>query len=339
MGYRFWRRVKIAPGLTLNLSKSGPSLSVGPRGAKLTVGARGKRATVGIPGTGLFYTTRLDAGHATARQPRPTSPRRSRLDPGFFAKLLMSADEKEFVAGCQALVSGDDEAALGQFKQALHLADAAYLAGFIELKLNRLKEAAADLLLAMDMSDQLGSYLSKYGIDATMTLSITDEIHVDVGADLRGVLLALVEIYQRFQQWHDAIACLERLQRLEPGDPVITLSLVELLLTEAPSDPKTLTRIVELTANVANESAVHTAIMLYKARALRGLSMLDAARETLTAALRRKKGRPAGLLKAVRTERALVYEAQGRHRQARAEWERLYAEAPDDPEIAAHLKG
>jgi len=45
MGFRFFRRMKIAPGLTLNLSKSGPSLSFGPRGAKVTVGRRGVRRT------------------------------------------------------------------------------------------------------------------------------------------------------------------------------------------------------------------------------------------------------------------------------------------------------
>jgi len=44
MAFRFWRRIKIAPGVTLNLSKSGGSLSFGPRGAKFTVGSRGKRA-------------------------------------------------------------------------------------------------------------------------------------------------------------------------------------------------------------------------------------------------------------------------------------------------------
>jgi len=44
MSFRFWRRIKIAPGVTLNLSKSGGSLSLGPRGAKFTVGSRGKRA-------------------------------------------------------------------------------------------------------------------------------------------------------------------------------------------------------------------------------------------------------------------------------------------------------
>ncbi len=67
MSFRFWRRVKIAPGVTLNLSKSGGSLSFGPRGAKFTVGPRGKRATVGIPGTGIFYTTTLPSGRSGGR--------------------------------------------------------------------------------------------------------------------------------------------------------------------------------------------------------------------------------------------------------------------------------
>lgn len=57
MAFRFFRRMKIAPGITLNLSKSGPSVSVGPRSAKLTLGPRGTRTTVGIPGTGAYYTS------------------------------------------------------------------------------------------------------------------------------------------------------------------------------------------------------------------------------------------------------------------------------------------
>jgi hypothetical protein len=58
MGLRFFRRLKLAPGLTLNLSRSGPSLSMGVRGAHVTVGKRGVTRTVGVPGTGLFYTSR-----------------------------------------------------------------------------------------------------------------------------------------------------------------------------------------------------------------------------------------------------------------------------------------
>jgi hypothetical protein len=57
MPIRLFRRVHIAPGLSVNLSKSGASLSIGVRGAHVTFGPRGVRRTVGIPGTGLFYTS------------------------------------------------------------------------------------------------------------------------------------------------------------------------------------------------------------------------------------------------------------------------------------------
>lgn len=55
--FRFYRRMRIFPGLSVNLSKSGPSLTVGMRGAHMTVGSRGVRKTVGIPGTGIYYTS------------------------------------------------------------------------------------------------------------------------------------------------------------------------------------------------------------------------------------------------------------------------------------------
>ena len=59
MPLRFFRRVRIAKGLTLNLSKRGASLSAGRRGARVTFGRRGARATTGVPGTGVSYTSRL----------------------------------------------------------------------------------------------------------------------------------------------------------------------------------------------------------------------------------------------------------------------------------------
>jgi len=58
MSFRFWRRIRLAPGITLNLSKSTASLSLGSRGAKYTIIPRGNRATAGLTGTGLFYTVR-----------------------------------------------------------------------------------------------------------------------------------------------------------------------------------------------------------------------------------------------------------------------------------------
>lgn len=61
--WRVFRRKNVLPGLRVNLSKSGPSLSVGVRGAHVTLGRRGITRTVGIPGTGIFYTSR--SGHHT----------------------------------------------------------------------------------------------------------------------------------------------------------------------------------------------------------------------------------------------------------------------------------
>jgi hypothetical protein len=57
MGYiRVFRRVRLAPGVTLNLAKRGPSVSFGVRRAHVTLGRTGIRRTVGLPGTGVFYT-------------------------------------------------------------------------------------------------------------------------------------------------------------------------------------------------------------------------------------------------------------------------------------------
>lgn len=56
MGLRFNLRLKILPGVSINLGKRGISTSIGPRGAKVTIGSKGVRSTVGIPGTGVSYT-------------------------------------------------------------------------------------------------------------------------------------------------------------------------------------------------------------------------------------------------------------------------------------------
>ena len=170
-----------------------------------------------------------------------------------------------------------------------------------------------------------------------MSLPITDEVSAHVGPDLRGVLLGLVEAWQGQHRWADATACLERLRRLEPDDVVVKLSLAELLLEGLPGDRNVFRKVVRLAEGIENETSVHTALLFYKAKALHGLGLLDAARDTLTAALRRKKDRSGDLLRAIRYERIQVYEDLGQHRRARSELEKLYAEAPDYEDVASRL--
>ena len=113
--------------------------------------------------------------------------------------------------------------------------------------------------------------------------------------------------------------------------------MAELVYEAAPNDKRLARQIVELAGDVKNDSSVHAALMLYKARALRTLGLNTAAREVLTAALRRKRGRSEDLLRALRYERACLYEDLGQHRRARSEFEKLYAEALDYEDVASRL--
>ena len=76
VGLRFYRRVHQCLGLSVNLSRSGPSLSVGVRGAHVTFGRRGVTKTVGIPGTGIFCTSRqgTHTGYHSAKHDAPVKP-------------------------------------------------------------------------------------------------------------------------------------------------------------------------------------------------------------------------------------------------------------------------
>ena len=61
MGLCFRKSITIAPGVRVNLSKSGPSISFGKKGIRETISATGKSTTtLGIPGTGVYYKKSFD---------------------------------------------------------------------------------------------------------------------------------------------------------------------------------------------------------------------------------------------------------------------------------------
>lgn len=76
MAFRFQKRIKIAPGLRLNISKTGVSTSIGTNGATVNLGKDGAQSTVGIPGTGLSYRSKLTSGKTTTAP--AASPAKSR---------------------------------------------------------------------------------------------------------------------------------------------------------------------------------------------------------------------------------------------------------------------
>ena len=61
MAWSFRKRIKLLPGVHINLSKSGVSTSIGPKGAKVTVGPKGTYLHTGIPGTGIYNRQKIGA--------------------------------------------------------------------------------------------------------------------------------------------------------------------------------------------------------------------------------------------------------------------------------------
>lgn len=59
MAWRYRKRIKVAPGIYMNVSKSGISTSVGVRGASVTFGKKGFYFNTGIPGTGFYKRQKI----------------------------------------------------------------------------------------------------------------------------------------------------------------------------------------------------------------------------------------------------------------------------------------
>jgi Protein of unknown function (DUF4236) len=82
VGFRFRRSIRLLPGLRVNLSKSGTSVSLGGHGATVNVSKRGTRATVGLPGTGISYSQNVPVHHearAAESPPEARGPVQSRV--------------------------------------------------------------------------------------------------------------------------------------------------------------------------------------------------------------------------------------------------------------------
>lgn len=103
MGFRLWRRIRVAPGVTLNLSKSGLSTSIGHRGYHVTLGHGHIRNTVGIPGTGMYWTSVAGTGR---RQTRQLSRRPVRRAPPPANRVAATPEENRRAARTALIVLG-----------------------------------------------------------------------------------------------------------------------------------------------------------------------------------------------------------------------------------------
>jgi len=69
MSINYRKRIKVAPGVYMNISKSGVSTTIGVRGASVNFGKNGTYLNTGIPGTG-FYSREKIAGASIETSPQ-----------------------------------------------------------------------------------------------------------------------------------------------------------------------------------------------------------------------------------------------------------------------------
>lgn len=62
MAWSFRKRIKVIPGIHLNISKSSISTTIGVRGASVNLGRNGAFLNTGIPGTGLYSRQKIGGG-------------------------------------------------------------------------------------------------------------------------------------------------------------------------------------------------------------------------------------------------------------------------------------
>lgn len=62
MAWKYRKRIKIAPGVTINVSRKGVSTTIGPKGASVNIGENGTYLNTGIPGTGIYDRQRIGGG-------------------------------------------------------------------------------------------------------------------------------------------------------------------------------------------------------------------------------------------------------------------------------------
>lgn len=72
MAWSFKRRIKIAPGVNINFSKSGIGTSIGPKGAKVSFGPKGTYLHTGIPGTGIYNRQKVGDAPSSSNPPMNT---------------------------------------------------------------------------------------------------------------------------------------------------------------------------------------------------------------------------------------------------------------------------
>jgi tetratricopeptide (TPR) repeat protein len=306
------KSIKVAPGVRLNVSKTGVGASVGGRGGRYSVHSSGRRTVTAGSGVipGVYYQqsgsgSRKGGGQAQAPAP-PVGPKK----PGLFApkgeKALYKAVKAQDVQAIKRV--GQEE--LGYRLPAYSVAGLLLLTDEPVESERLLSEAFAT---GRDPAE--GKFISTY-LFTRLELSIAKGVTAELPINRDAVGLALAELKQ---DHGDLAGAIEVVEQLEPTT-YSAVSLAELYAqTERWDD------VIELTEGLENEDDASALLLVFRGQAFREQGFHDAAHEALKQALR-SRSRAAPIRHLALSERAQNYLAQGKKAMARKDLERILAE-------------
>lgn len=323
MGWGFRKSVNIIPGVKLNLSRSGPSISLGPKGMKYNISSRGTRVRYSIPGTGIYYTKNLNNSVSINRNRMNIQSDNGLKTLGFFDKLSLTNDEKQFLDGLKEFINGN----LNNAREKLSLCrniDSYFLRGFIELGNEQFESAKNNFKICLTAKEELGKTISKFANEIELVLDITEYIEVPITANKKGLYLCLIECYQKTNGLREGLKLLYELQNENLSDKVILLSLIDFIALEDSVDKDDLIKVINLTNQLGNESVIETNISYLRGYLFYRLDKVSLAIAELTKLTRKIKDRPEKLILDIRFLRGQLYEENGELAKAKKDYEFVY---------------
>ncbi|AQP50814.1 hypothetical protein BW733_08220 [Tessaracoccus flavescens] len=318
------------PGVRMTVTTKGLSASVGSKGNRVTINSKGGvTQTVGIPGTGISYSKRSGGG---SRAPRSSSaPRSVGADapiqpPHVAAKPGMLAPkwEKELYRAVTTGAIGSLGSIASRFPEARHtcmVLDAFAGSG------SEQSGALFEEVWRSGYRPEDDRFLQTYMSRSTGTVGIAPGVYVTMplNRDLIGLTLA------EFRQAQgDLPGAIEAIESLDPTFPA-AVSLAE-LYNEAGRHAE----VIELTNGVTNEDDFTSFLLAQRGVAFTEQGYFDAAREAFKQSLARRSQAQA-IKHNTLAHRAETYRREGKRAMARKDLERILADDPAFPGLAAAL--
>ena len=323
MAFRMRKSIKVAPGVRLNVSKSGVGASVGGKGARYSAHSSGRRTTTLGSGVvpGVYYQKTSSGGATRSKAATSQPPAEPPKKPGLFApkgeKQLYNAIKAQDVQAIKRV--GDDHA---NFRLPSYS-----LAGLMMLDTDP-GEATRLLGEAFPTGGDPAAdkFVSTY-LTTRLELPIAKGVTAELPVNRDAVGLALAELKQE----HDDLAgAIDVVEQLEPST-YTAISLAELYAEIGRWDD-----VIELTEGMKNEDDASALLCVFRGQAFRRQGFHDAAHEALREALR-SRSREAPIRHMALAERAQNYLAQGKKGMARRDLERILAEDSDYPDVREEL--